>query len=353
METRKLDNNSRSGLYLNHWAMLGIAIAFSWILWSIVNIPVFRQLSGWRLVLEILKEFAEQIIETTILLELSLLYIKIIVNAFWTREHSVKNLLAQIMILTVFNGIISVASASVYQYIYPLKEGLFAKIAFTDYLNLSVLTTAWLVFFLMNKYREEELVGLQAKLNNLSLQINNHFVFNSMSTLSSLISSDPEEAKVFLQEFTDIYRYLVTNADKSVIAIKDEIAFVRRFADLLQQRYSGVSLVVSADVESIDGYVCPIAIQNLVENAIKHNRHGKGNPLTIKIKTSDGYIVVSNNLMERDDISTGTGTGLQNLKNRYSLLTGKTVIVAKKQTVFEVRIPILYPTDLRNESTDY
>ncbi len=174
-----------------------------------------------------------------------------------------------------------------------------------------------------------------------------------MSTLSSLISSDPEEAKVFLQEFTDIYRYLVTNSDKSVVTIKDEISFVRLFTNLLQHRYSGLSLIVDAGVDNIDGYVCPVAIQGLVENAVKHNRHGKGNPLTIRIGTSDGYIVVSNNLMERDDITSGTGTGLQNLKNRYSLLTGKKVIVAKKQTVFEVRIPILYPTDLRNESTDY
>lgn len=353
MEPIRLDNKSRGGIHLNHWAMLGIAISFSWILWSIVNIPVFRQLSGWGLLLEILKEFAEQIIETTILLELSLLYIKIIVKFFWAREHSIKNLLAQVMILAAFNGVISAASASIYQLIYPLKDGLFAKIVFTDYLNLSVLTTAWLVIFLMNKYREEEVVGLQAKLNNLSLQINNHFVFNSMSTLSSLISSDPEEAKVFLQEFTDIYRYLVTNSDKSVVTIKDEISFVRLFTNLLQHRYSGLSLIVDAGVDNIDGYVCPVAIQGLVENAVKHNRHGKGNPLTIRIGTSDGYIVVSNNLMERDDISSGTGTGLQNLKNRYSLLTGKTVIVAKKQTVFEVRIPILYPTDLRNESTDY
>ncbi len=167
MEPIRLDDQSRSGLHLNHWAMLGIAISFSWILWSIVNIPVFRQLSGWGLLLEILKEFAEQIIETTILLELSLLYIKIIVKFFWTREHSIKNLLAQVMILAAFNGVISAASASIYQLIYPLKDGLFAKIVFTDYLNLSVLTTAWLVIFLMNKYREEEVVGLQAKLNNL------------------------------------------------------------------------------------------------------------------------------------------------------------------------------------------
>ena len=59
MEPIRLDNKSRGGIHLNHWAMLGIAISFSWILWSIVNIPVFRQLSGWGLLLEILKEFAE------------------------------------------------------------------------------------------------------------------------------------------------------------------------------------------------------------------------------------------------------------------------------------------------------
>ena len=352
MKSFRLDDKSHNGLHLNHWAMLGIAIAFSWILWSIVNIPVFRQLSGWRLILEILKEFAEQIIETTILLELSLLYIRLIVKQFWTRKHSVGNLLTQVMILAVFNGIISVISATIYQFIYPQKEWLFAKIAFTDYLNLSVLTTAWLVFFLMNKYREEELVGLQARLNNLSLQINNHFVFNSMSTLSSLISNDPEEAKVFLQEFTDVYRYLVTNAAKNVVAIKDEITFARHFANLLQHRYSGISLVIDDNIESIDGYVCPVAIQGLVENAIKHNKHGKGNPLTITIETSENYIIVSNNLMEIDVVSSGTGTGLKNLEHRYSLLTDKQVIVLRSRDAFEVRVPIIYSIDPNNEGID-
>ena len=267
-----INNRNTYDLHLNHWALLGLSIVFSWILWSIVNLPVFQQLSGRALILEIIKEFGEQVIETTLLLELSLLYIKFIVKLFWHKKHNLQNLIAQVLILVLFNGILSVASACLYQSIYPQKEGLFAKILFTDYLNLSVLTTTWLVVFLMNKYHEEEVVGLQTKLNNLSLQINNHFVFNSLSTLSGLISTDPEKASLFLEEFTSIYRYLVTNADKSVVAVKDELAFVRHFASLLGQRYSGVSIIIEADVESIDGFVCPLSIQGLIENAVKQIR---------------------------------------------------------------------------------
>lgn len=353
MNTRTSDLNSGNELHLNHWAILGIAIAFSWVLWSIVNIPVFRQMSGWNLLLEVMKEFSEQIIETTILLELSLLYIKLIVKFFWNKKHNLKNLIAQVMVLAVFNGLLSVASATIYHFIYPLKEDLFAKIAFTDYLNLSVLTTAWLVVFLMNKYRTEEVAGLQAKLNTLSLQVNNHFVFNSLTTLSSLIQTDPDEAGSFLQKFTGIYRYLVSNAAKSLVPLKDEIAFVSDFTALVMHRYSGISLAIDAGVTEIDGYVCPVSIQGLVENAIKHNKHGNNYPLTINIGTKDGYIIVSNNLMERDEISSGTGTGLLNLKNRYSLLTGKPVTVTQSKEVFEVRIPIMYSKDLSDESIDY
>lgn len=141
-------------MHLGHWTMLGIAIAFSWVLWSIVNFDVFRQISGWPLVLEILKEFGEQVVETTVLLELSLLYIRMIVKAFWNKEHSIRNILLQVMLLAVLNGISSVIVAYAYHSIYPGKADIFAKIVFTDYLDLSVLTTAWLVVFLMNRHKE-------------------------------------------------------------------------------------------------------------------------------------------------------------------------------------------------------
>lgn len=154
-DSGKSYDSSKGEMHLSHGALLCLSIAFSWVLWCIVNFPVFTKMSGWSLIWEILKNFGEQIIETTILLELALVYIRLIVKLFWNKEKNMKNLILQVMLLAFLNGISAFVCGFAYHNIYPAKEGLFARIAFTDYLNLSVLTTAYLVIFLMNRYREE------------------------------------------------------------------------------------------------------------------------------------------------------------------------------------------------------
>ena len=347
--------------------LFGLSIAFSWVLWCIIDFYELRQLSGGTLVLELLKEFGEQVIETSVLLCLSLFYIKLIVKAFWNKEKNIRNLIIQVIMLAVLNGISSLLSATVYSLIYPLKKELFAKIAYTDYLNLSVLTTAYLVNFIVNRYRdeavshleaekklkEEESIALQAKLNNLSLRTNNHFVFNCFSTLAGLIKTDADNAEIFLQEMSGLYRYLVMNGAKSIVPIKEELTLVNHYIKLVNYRYTGISFNIAPSLSNLKGFICPVALQSLVENAVKHNRHGKDNQLKIEINTDGDYISVSNNILPREDSVPGTGKGLSNLKDRYSLLTDKKVLIKNDTDNFEVRLPILYLENIAHESIDY
>ncbi len=367
IDSGKSYDSSKWEMHLSHGALLCLSIAFSWVLWCIVDLPVFNKMNGWPLFWEILKNFGEQIIETTILLELSLVYIRFIVKIFWNKEKNLKNLIFQVMLLALLNGISAFVCGLAYHYIYPAKEGLFARIAFTDYLNLSVLTTAYLVIFLMNRYleeteakieaekklKDEEIILLQSKLKNLSLETNNHFIFNSFSTLSGLIKTAPEDAEDFLHELSNIYRYLVVNGNKTVVELKEELSFIGAYARLVHYRYSGISISIDPHLSYANGFVTPVSVQSLVENAVKHNRHGKENLLTIEIRLMDDYIVVTNNVLPRVDQASGTGIGLANLKERYSLLTNREVTVFDDGNIFEVGIPILYLEDLNDESIDY
>ncbi len=357
----------RNEMHMRHIALLVIAIVFSWVLWTIVNLEVYAQLSGKALVFEILEDFAEQVIETTILLELSLLYIRGIVKSFWNSPHNMKSVLIQVMTLAVLNGLSSVGMGLAYRHIFQDEEHLFARIVYTDYINLSVLTTAYLVAFLLNRYRDEtdahleaekrlekeENLLLRTKLDNLALQTDNHFIFNCFSTLSGLMVTSPDDAKVFLQGLSSVYRYLVTNGVKNLVPLKDELSFVNDYSRLVSYRFSGVEITIDEDLKKLDAFICPVTLQSLVENAMKHNRHGKDDNLSIDVSLNGDWIRVANNILPREEKTNGTGKGLKTLKERYAILTDKDVSVIDDGKTFEVRVPILYLEDLEDESINH
>ena len=357
----------KNEMRLRHIVMLVLAIVFSWVLWTIVNHDVYTHLSGKALIVEILKDFGEQVLETTILLELSLLYIRGIVKVFWDSPHNMKSVLIQVMTLAVLNGISSNIMGLAYSYIFPEQEHLFTKIAYTDYINLSVLTTAYLVVFLVNRYRDEtdahleaekrlekeENLLLKTKLDNLALQTDNHFIFNCFSTLSGLMVTSPDDAKVFLQGLSSVYRYLVTNGVKNLVPLKDELSFVNDYSRLVSYRFSGVEITIDEDLKKLDAFICPVTLQSLVENAMKHNRHGKDGNLSIDVSLNGDWIRVANNILPREEKTNGTGKGLKTLKERYAILTDKDVSVIDDGKTFEVRVPILYLEDLEDESINH
>ena len=340
---------------LRHGMLLLIAILFSWVLWTLVNWPVYRSLSGLALWLEIGRELLEHVVEITLLLEISLLYSRLVVAAFWDAKKTIGNRILQVMILVVLNGLASTGMAAAYQAIFPEKEGLFFRILFTDYVDLSVLTTAYLVSFLINRYRDEEesrlraesaaqekeLSLLRSRVQNQALRTDNHFVFNSFSTLDSLIEEDPDQARRFLGDLTDAYRYLLLYADKERVPLRDELRFVRDYARNLSQRYGGVSVEIDPALDASDGWVCPVAVQSLVENAVKHNRHGRADGLRIRLRLDGDRIVVSNNILPLVSPVPSTGTGLRTLKDRYRLVSGRDIEVVDDGTEFRVSLPLL------------
>jgi len=193
---------------------------------------------------------------------------------------------------------------------------------------------------------EIKLEALSLKYKVLQDQVNPHFLFNSLNVLGSLIDLDSEKAKIFTRELSLFFRELLTFKDRDIIPLADEIAFVRRYIYLQQIRFGEALQVYFAANEKTDGMVIPLSLQALVENAIKHNEISKLNPLKIVIAITDDHeLIVENNLQPKPQLDETSGTGLNNLANRYNFLTGKEVVITKNGGYFRVILPLIMIAD--------
>lgn len=160
-----------------------------------------------------------------------------------------------------------------------------------------------------------------SQLESLRTQVSPHFLFNSFNALQSLIDTDTQKAKNFVQELSKVYRYVLEHKDDLVVEVKDEIAFIHSFIYLNKIRF-GENLLFETKVEAdtLNKYIPPLTLQLLVENAIKHNIISSDKPLQIRLYSADGNLMVENNLQLRTEKLYSTGIGLQNLKDRYKLI---------------------------------
>jgi LytS/YehU family sensor histidine kinase len=165
-----------------------------------------------------------------------------------------------------------------------------------------------------------------AQFEALKNQVSPHFLFNSLSILSSLVHVDANLSEKFIDQLSKAYRYILEQKDNDTVSLKTELQFLHSYAFLLKIRFENkldVQTFVSA--QEADRYmVAPLTLQLLIENCVKHNRMSEKEPLTVKISIKDDYLIVSNPVRARADIERvdSTGIGLANITNRYQLLTG-------------------------------
>lgn len=188
------------------------------------------------------------------------------------------------------------------------------------------------------KLREENLVFQNETLKS---QVNPHFLFNSLNTVSSLIHSDPEKADRFISNLSSVYRYILENSQKDRVPLQSEIDLINRYFDLHRVR-DEEKMVLSIDYSDAGIYqILPVSLQILLENAIKHNIATRDNPLKISIYFEDQYIVVKNNLQKKATQMKSTGIGLRNLAERIRLISGKDLIIEETTDSFIVKLPLL------------
>lgn len=184
--------------------------------------------------------------------------------------------------------------------------------------------------------------SLSAQLNALRTQVNPHFLFNNLNTLCSIIPEDPKQAVDFVQQLSKLYRHILEVKDEKSIPLKDELDVLKAYAFLLKTRF-GHNLEIDIDVadEKLQKKIVPLSLQLLMENAIKHNIVSADKPLKIEVFAENGSLVVSNNLQKKNQLHESTGIGLDNIRNRYKLLSEKLVEVRESHENFTVSIPLL------------
>ncbi len=187
------------------------------------------------------------------------------------------------------------------------------------------------------KLREEKLIFQYETLKN---QVNPHFLFNSLNTLSSLVSKDAGLSEKFILKLSSIYRYILENRDTDFIKLSKEIEFVKNYFFLQKIRDDG-KIELELELSDIEKYeILPISLQLLVENAIKHNAATKEKPLKITITRDEEQVIIENNLQPKMQMEISSKIGLRNLKERVKLVMNKEVIVDSTSGSFVVKIPV-------------
>ncbi|MEM8939510.1 MAG: histidine kinase [Bacteroidota bacterium] len=174
---------------------------------------------------------------------------------------------------------------------------------------------------------------------SLKNQVNPHFLFNSLNALSALVYEDQDKAVEFIRKLSRVYRYVLDKKEEEVVPIKDEVNFLKNFVFLQKIRF-GDNLKFELSENMSKGSIPPLALQLLVENAIKHNVISDDHTLTIKVELQEEYCIITNNIKEKLT-KDSTEIGLNNLKERYKYLSNKEVILFNDGKKFEVKIPIL------------
>lgn len=189
-----------------------------------------------------------------------------------------------------------------------------------------------------------KLENVQAQLVSLKHQVNPHFLFNSLNTLASLIPKDPKLSVEFVQQLARVYRYVLEVNASDFTRLETEMDFARSYLFLLRTRH-GSRLQVDMDIpyDFLDARVIPLSLQLLIENAVKHNVVSERKPLRIRITAEGGRLRVVNNLQRRLNAEPSTGLGLQNIRNRYLLLSGQAPEIRETETEFIVDLPLLLP----------
>lgn len=196
----------------------------------------------------------------------------------------------------------------------------------------------------IEKNEELKRENLQAKYEALKNQVNPHFLFNNLNTLSGMVEQKSELATDFIKKLSDIYRYVLEQNDKELVSIKEEMKFVEDYVFLSKMRFGKGLIFNSHLTKNLNFQVAPLGIQMLVENAIKHNIISEDMPLKIDLETEDGFVRVSNNLQKKKTINSGKEPiGLANLKNRYAYLSGIASEVIESDGKFIVKLPIIEP----------
>lgn len=195
-----------------------------------------------------------------------------------------------------------------------------------------------------NKVKEQKIIAgtANAKFESLKNQIDPHFLFNSLNVLSSLIEENPENAQRFTTSLSKIYRYVLEQKDKELVSVEEELAFAKTYMNLLKMRFeNSLFYELPTTIINPEAKVVPLSLQLLLENTVKHNVVSEQRPLHIRIFMEGDYLAIQNDYQKKEVLQERKGVGLQNIINRYGIITNRKVLIEQNEQTFTVKIPVL------------
>lgn len=182
-----------------------------------------------------------------------------------------------------------------------------------------------------------------AKFESLKNQLDPHFLFNSLNVLTSLIGENPKLAEKFTTKLSKVYRYVLEQRNKDLVPIEEELKFAKTYMELLGMRFEdAVKFNIPDSITNNELKIVPLSLQLLLENAVKHNVVSSSKPLIISIYEENNHLIIENNVNPKEAIGKSTKVGLQNIADRYGLITDRPVKIENNNTTFKVSLPLLY-----------
>ena len=194
----------------------------------------------------------------------------------------------------------------------------------------------------VNRFHQLEKEKTTLQLHAIQAQVNPHFLFNSFNTLSGIIEEDQEAAVDYVDQLSAFFRGVLQHRNSELITLAEEIEIMRNYTYILKKRY-GNNIIIDENISSNEGFIAPLTLQLLVENAIKHNIVSNEKPLRITITIDENWVEVVNPIQPKfQSMIESTGFGLSSLLTRYKYLTNTLIDIHHDRNIFAVRIPIIH-----------
>ena len=294
--------------------------------------------------------YALSFVRTTLIWTGSMYIINYSITKFSMFTETAKLILFQVSVLSVFVILVELAEIFVIEKFFKIsltrneKSSLMViALIITFMISAIYASAAFFIQWKQNLLRSQALekANLEARYDTLRNQVNPHFLFNSLNTLLMLVQDNPVASR-YVESISEIMRYMLQTRDKDAVLLRDELKIARDYVFIQQSRF-GDKLNVDFDVpESFYHYaIPPLALQMLLENAVKHNVVSKENPLFVRVFVAENLLlVVENTVKDKIDKDASTGVGLENIQNRYLHLTGKNIFVRRDAGKFTVMLPL-------------
>lgn len=264
-------------------------------------------------------------------------------------------LTALVVLLLEFLGYLVIVNNSVAEAFTFVKN----NSTFMLWFSMTISTTVYIVLLIRRKdkievtQQKDIAVKATASFETLKNQLDPHFLFNSLNVLSSLIEENPKKAQEFTVALSKIYRYVLDQKDKNLISVEEELNFAKLYVSLLKMRFEDAIIInFQTDSDINDFKIVPLSLQLLLENAIKHNIISDQKPLQIDIFKEDNYLVVQNSFQKKQTFEKSTGIGLQNIIQRYNLVSNLEINIQQTEKHYIVKLPLISGESLHTFQED-